>query len=604
MSEPVLNEVRAAAARFQAGDFVAALALAEQVLVRAPRDAEALHMRALALGRLGRIDEAVDAYAAAETAHPKKQAILNNLGNALRQAKRLDEAVAAYRRAVAFDPSFANAWLNLGIALNDLGDRAGALDAMQAAARLGPDNPNAHNSLGALLEKAGDLEAAAQHYDAALSARPDFVPALVNRGRVKRDRGDLQGAIADLERAGARAPASADANHQLANAYRAAGRAEEADRAYRRALEAAPQSASAHRDFAGFLWESGRRGEFLSALDAAARTAPSTELLDLLAELAFLSGDPDRSEQAAGRLRAEFPQSPQGYARLARVRRHQGRKADAVDLARRACAAAPQDFAVRHDLAEALLVNGQYTEAKGVLEGEAPRAHLQRHVALRSLALRALGDPAYRRDYDYDRLVAKRFIDPPQGYASVDAFNAALLEAIAPLHEARRVQPVDQTLYGGTQSLGRLWEEPAPVFKVFKSAMLAAARRYVEALPDGPVHPFLAHKTTDLACAGAWSVRLASGGGHVDHFHPKGWISATYYVRVPTELEAAEKAGFLRLGASGVAGLDLPAERWIRPEEGAVVFFPSYIWHGVEPFAAASERVAAPFDLAPRLSLS
>jgi hypothetical protein len=121
-------------------------------------------------------------------------------------------------------------------------------------------------------------------------------------------------------------------------------------------------------------------------------------------------------------------------------------------------------------------------------------------------------------------------------------------------------------------------------------------------LPDDPDHPFLSQKTRNLVCAGAWSVMLSSGGGHVDHYHPQGWISASYYVRVPPEVGAGEKAGFLRLGGSGIAGVSLPPERWIRPEEGAVVFFPSYIWHGVEPFASTSPRVTAPFDLAPALS--
>jgi hypothetical protein len=135
---------------------------------------------------------------------------------------------------------------------------------------------------------------------------------------------------------------------------------------------------------------------------------------------------------------------------------------------------------------------------------------------------------------------------------------------------------------------------------LLRDALLEASARYVDSLPDDPAHPFLARKSKDLVCTGSWSVMLASGGGHVDHYHPRGWISASYYVRIPPEVLAGEKAGFLRLGASGVAGLPLPAERWIRPEEGAVIFFPSYIWHGVEPFAAASPRVTAPFDLAPR----
>ncbi len=212
--------------------------------------------------------------------------------------------------------------------------------------------------------------------------------------------------------------------------------------------------------------------------------------------------------------------------------------------------------------------------------------------------MRIADDPDYRRFYDYDRLTAQIDIDPPAGFSSIDQFNDALLGAIAPLHRAKQ-RPLEQTLFGGTQSPGRLWNEDNPVIQVFAETMLAAARRFVETLPEDRGHPFLSRKSSDLECAGAWSVMLASGGGHVDHIHPAGWISASYYVASPPEIFAGERAGHLRLGASGVPGVSLPAERYFAPRAGSVVFFPSYIWHGVEPFEAPAPRVTAPFDLAP-----
>jgi uncharacterized protein (TIGR02466 family) len=465
---------------------------------------------------------------------------------------------------------------------------------------LQPGKAPGFTTLGALLISAGRLEDAERALSTALANEPNHVAALLHRGRVRRDLGRHEGALEDLEKAVALAPARADAHHQLGNARRAAGQVEAAAGALQKALELSPLAVDLHRDYANCLWEAGRKGAFLDALRNAIARQPTADLINLYAELQMLTGDVASAEAATKRLIEAFPEHASGYALLSRFRRHERRIDEAIALARKAHDLAPHDFRLRHDYAETLLAAARFDEAAALLANAAPREHLQRHIALKSLAARGRGDPSYRRDYDYDRFAAKIFIETPRGYSSLKEFNAALLEAIRPLHADKRERPIEQTLYGGTQSAGRLWNHPHPDIQALKEALLAAARRYVDALPDDPSHPFLAQKTSDLACAGAWSVMLSSGGGHVDHIHPKGWISASYYVRIPPEIGPAEKAGHLRLGGSGVDGLNLAAERWIMPEEGAAIIFPSYMWHGVEPFHATSPRVTAPFDLAPR----
>ena len=211
-------------------------------------------------------------------------------------------------------------------------------------------------------------------------------------------------------------------------------------------------------------------------------------------------------------------------------------------------AAAP-DFAIRHQLVEALLPAGEVEEALSLLEAEPAAADLQKHIALQSLAWRMSGDGRYRDYYDYDRFTAKRMIETPPGYASLEAFNAALAREIERLHGSG-AQPLDQTLFGGTQSAGRLWDQDSAVIRDLADALLAAARAFVASLPDDPGHPFLRRKSADLKLTGAWSVRLRSGGGHVDHIHPAGWISASYYVSVPESVMAGDRAACTALTVS------------------------------------------------------
>ena len=600
MNASVMAVLQQAARLLQAGRFADALAASETALAAAPGHVEALHLKAMALGRLGRIDEAARFFDQTAARHPQRHAVLGNKGNALRAAGRIEDARAAYEAATAAHPGFAPGWAGLGAALRDGEDYEGARDAFRRALAASPNDAGVMNNLAVVLNRLGRREEAVELFSAALALRPDMVSALINRGAVYRDVGLPDKAMADHQKAVALAPSHAEAHYQRANTLRQAGETVEAEAAYAAALGLAPAREDIHSDLARMLWEMGEGGRFLDYLDRANAEAPRAALLALKSQFALLAGRLDTAETAA-RLAVEADARSAAAHRVAgSVHRRRDDYAAAVSAFERALACAPADWDARHELAEALLAHGEAGRAADVLDEDAPQAHLQKHIALKALAMRLSGDAAYRRYYDYDRFTRKMTIETPPDFPNLSAFNNALADAIDPLH-ATRAQPIDQTLYGGTQSSGRLWDEPHPVVQALKGALLDAAAAYAARLPDDPDHPFLAQKSVDLECAGAWSVMLSSGGGHVDHIHPAGWISAVYYVRVPEEISyGGEKAGFLRLGASGVRGVDLGAERWFQPEEGAVVFFPSYMWHGVESFRAQTPRVTAPFDLRPR----
>ncbi|WP_428407668.1 tetratricopeptide repeat protein [Hyphococcus sp.] len=599
MSANFMQLLQGAAAHFQRGAFDAALEASDAALRAWPGHPEALHIKALSLGRLGRVEEALPVFDRTAASHPQKHVILANKGNALRAAGRFDEAVAAYEASVAVEPGFITGWISLGLALWKAGDAVRAEKIMRDTLVRAPGDPMPLNNLGVLLEDQGRPAEAAEQFSAALALKPDMLFARVNRGAALRKIGRVEEALADLRAAVEAAPGDAEARYQLGVALRQSGDIAEAAAAYRQALSLAPLRADIHRDLARMLWEQGAGARFLEPLDAVIAQYPNADLLSLKAELAYPAGLADIAENAAKEALTLKPEAsaPKRIIGLVRVRR-----ADfdgAVEMFSGAFAAAPDDFDALHALVETRLARGEFDEAVRLLERDAPPAHLQKHIALKANAMRLSGDREYRRFYDYDRFARKMFIETPEGFTDLAAFNAALAEAILPLHRGT-TRPLEQTLYGGTQSAGRLWLEPHPVIQTLKTQLLAAAERYVEELPDDPVHPFLSRKTKDLECQGAWSVVLASGGGHVDHIHPKGWISASYYVQVPDEVLSGEKPGFLRLGATGLAGVKLEAERWFKPEAGAVIFFPSYMWHGVEPFHSEQPRITAPFDLAPR----
>ena len=594
-----LAQLQAAARMLQQGKPADAEAQMDRVLSANPEDAEALHLRGLARGRQGKTAEALADLQAAARRHDQPHAVLSNLGNLKRRSGDPEGAVAAYEAALEQEPDFVDARVNLGIALTDLRRLESAAAAFETVIARQPGHTAALNGLGIVRHHQGDEEGALQAYTDCIASNPNAIMPRINRGALHRSRNAIQASLTDLEEACRLAPRMAEAHFQRGHTLRTLGQTEAARDAYQQAVACAPQRADIHRDLAGLLWEMGESEKSTSVLDQVLAQHPTADLHHTRARVLMRTGRPEAAMEAAGAALALDERHADAKALRGEILAKLGDPADAIGDIRDALAlTGGSDFAIRHQLAEACLAAGRFDDAEQALDAVPPPEHLQKHVALQATVWRCLGDDRYKRLYDYDLLTAKRFIETPPGFSSLEAFNEELAERIEHLHSTR-AQPIEQTLFGGTQSPGRLWDVDDPVIQALGKALLDMASRFVSELPDDPEHPFLARKSSALKLTGAWSVRLASGGGHVDHIHPAGWISASYYVQVPKAVIAGERAGWLRLGAPGVAGLELDAERYICPEAGTAILFPSYMWHGVEPFQADDVRVTAPFDLLP-----
>lgn len=163
---------------------------------------------------------------------------------------------------------------------------------------------------------------------------------------------------------------------------------------------------------------------------------------------------------------------------------------------------------------------------------------------------------------------------------------------------------LDQSVRGGTQTDGPLLSHIDPIIRQLRSAITAAVRGYLNALPPiDPYHPLLRYRRDrTIRFAGSWSVRLRAGGRHSNHVHPQGWISSALYVALPSRSSHdLEDAGWLTLGAPAEdLGLGFDPIRKIEPRPGQLVLFPSWMWHGTVPFAEG-ERLTVAFDVRPPL---
>ena len=449
---------------------------------------------------------------------------------------------------------------------------------------------------------AADRAADAARLKAQLAANPGDAVAWHNLASAEGDLGNAAQAESAARRALTLGLAAPETRMVLARALQDQGRLEEAERMFLECLALRPAYAQAHRDLAQLRWmRSGSASEALSALDAAIAGAPADPGLQLVRSIVLeFAGDLAGAAASAQAGLAHAPASLELLQQMAHVRCELGEGAAALACARKASALAPGDPAVGIVLCEALLAAGKPLEAGSVALALREAHPLDQHaIALQATAWRLLGDPRYAGLHDYAALVGCERLEPPQGWPSLSAFLADVSADLSGLHRFR-MHPFQQSVRGGGQLPLHAAELARPVVRAFFDAIGVAVRRRLAACGTGG-DPFRSRNTGRFAVTGAWSVRLASGGFHADHVHPRGWLSGVCYLDVPVEVESSpDRAGWLRLGRPGIrTSPAMAADHFVKPEPGLLALFPAYMWHGVEPFQSACARLTVAFDALP-----
>lgn len=125
---------------FRDGDYGTALAIANQILSRDPRNMDALALASGCHSLQGRYDKAVD----------------------------------VDRRAVEAEPKNPQTWMTLGLDLSNLGQEEGAEEAYRRAAELDPKRAAAWYRLACIAARRGDADAALAHLERATAEREEY----------------------------------------------------------------------------------------------------------------------------------------------------------------------------------------------------------------------------------------------------------------------------------------------------------------------------------------------------------------------------------------------------------------------------------------------
>ena len=293
------------------------------------------------------------------------------------------------------------------------------------------------------------------------------------------------------------------------------------------------------------------------------------------------------------------------------VNLHQAaRFSEAVSYYKRILEREPGNLNLYNNICAALLAGG---------EARAAIAYAERWLQLvpgntealsfKAVALEEAGELESAAELmNFETFVQAHQVDTPPGYDTMAAFNDALEEAVL-THKDLKTPPEDSPHYHDPdlkitdQILG---PSEGPI-----AALEAVIRRHIDAyyagLEEASDHPFAMArpKTYDLV---AWAAVLDKQGNQDAHIHFDGHLSGCYYVRIPEEVsadtngEAGTVAGGFEVGRPPPEFFCKREHRHkvVKPHEGLMVLFPSYMYHQTIPFHSTERRICVAFDAMPR----
>ena len=371
-----------------------------------------------------------------------------------------------------------------------------------------------------------------------------------------------------------------------------------------RAVEKFPAHVGLHTRLNELLWENQRTKDFGASFDRAILVEPNNEELHagFVSQL-FRAGDLDKANLVLEQSLPRFKNSSKLLALKGQI------DADAKDF-ESSKQAFEKSLAIgfSKDAAQPLvklaILLDDYVLAQATIDALMEHDNnCQMNWALQSLVWRLLGDDRYSWLCDYESQIKTFTLTTPQGYESLEQYLRQLEKSLLAKHISE-IEPLEQTLRNGTQTAPRLFHSQDSEIQVLRDQLQGIVKMYIDELPDDSSHPMYRRKSEHFKFSGSWSVKLKPNGFHVNHVHPEGWISSSFYIQIPSSV-SAEDGGFegcIKFGESplGLGDREI-VERAIRPEAGMVVLFPSYIWHGTVPFSGSEEdyRLTAPFDVFP-----
>ena len=523
---------------------------------------------------------------------------MNSYGNLFLDKMQSDKAILWFSKALKIKPNAFDYKYNLARAFYDAKRFS---EAEKQCLQLLTTQPNKNTVLllmaSILVEDHRD-DVAERYLKRLLDSEPQNKKALNNLGNIKRRNNQFDEAISLYKQALSGGSSTAELYQNLAAVFALNGSLNEAFATYKEGIRVFPDSVNLHKEYAHLAWVQNLEAPF-SLLEANL----SIDNPDLILAYTELMIRVEEFEKAKFWLEKLLETKLPTYqiaaaASLSHTLRELGEFEKALaTVSVKASNPTLETLPLIIEKSYSLLSLKRYKEAIKALELVCRIAPLnQGYWTLLSTAYKANGDEAkYNQLCDYQSFVSVQSL---LGNEDANTKFINLLRAhLITLHNNER-HPIGQSLRNGSQTFENLFDSTHPVIKELRSAIEARAKEFLSTLTRVKKHPFLSRLSQDIDFIGSWSVRLRQKGFHKSHYHSEGWLSGVLYVDVPAEVKI-NGHGWLVFGRPDISGVDMTEDYAVKPQEGNVVFFPSYIWHGTNPILSNQQRLTVAFDIVP-----
>lgn len=583
----------------QSGELEKAKSLYKEFLGRYPKDINGLQLLGTLYAAQDKFPQAISLLESSLEQKSGQPQVLLNLAITYKRAGQSEKAQKLFRQIIAIQPENKQAYQNLIKLLAESNAIQEAFDVCDEAIRV------TQQSDYFLLEKA-ELMSSIQRYDDAIAIyqsllsqhpnKPEFIHGMA---LALRQNGDSKKALSLYQMLIQQGVSSFQLFHNLGNALSDLGQLTEAISYYEKAIELKPGYVHSHINLNELLWEVGQKQRFLTSYLQAIPLQPHNMPLKFAYCQSLLrTSNYDICLKTLEEVDPQLRHFAQYWDLIARAEKGLGNNQRCLAHYKTAAEQADVGQEIMLNYAQALIEAQKIDDAQDLLESIVKDSPDDQFAwSLLGLCWRINDDPRERQLNNYNELVGEFEIDTPPGFESIQEYCRQLNDYLTELHTGTN-QPVEQTLTGGTQTRGNLFDNPHPLIQALAKELRKCISKFIENSASFEfVQSTNASQTFEFS--GSWSVQLKDKGFHTSHIHPMGWLSSAFYVSLPDVVaDSVSKQGWFCLGKPNIKTTPkLDAVRQVQPTVGKLVLFRSYMWHSTTAFASAHNRTTVAFDV-------